>query len=267
MSTIPRFFLKYSLSHAGQSVTLPAEVARQAATVLRLRPGDPVVLFEDGGPEWLAELAEVGRGATTVRLVERQEPRPLPMRAVTLCQALLKGEKMEWVLQKGTELGLAAFQPVLAERVVARKAEVPDRWRRILVEAAEQCGRVTIPRLLPPLPLDQVLTSQERTLLCWEGERAYSLVEALQTTARPRPPAPASTTNAGTAELPLSSGRGGRGVRSAPLRILVGPEGGFAPHEVERARAAGAEVVSLGPLILRAETAAIAASTLALLTP
>ncbi|CAA9273606.1 MAG: 16S rRNA (uracil(1498)-N(3))-methyltransferase [uncultured Chloroflexi bacterium] len=237
MSSVPRFFIEARLSETGQHVPLPPETARQVATVLRLRPGDQVVLFNDGGPQWLAKLADVDRGATTVRLVEQQASRPSPPRGVTLCQALLKGEKMEWVLQKGTELGLAAFQPVLSDRVIARKSETPERWRRILVEAAEQCGRVTIPRLLPPLPLDQVLRTQERTLLCWEDEHALSLLDAL------------------------------RSAPGDPLRIVVGPEGGFAPHEVERARAASTEVVSLGPLILRAETAAIAASTLALLTP
>jgi 16S rRNA (uracil1498-N3)-methyltransferase len=237
MSSVPRFHVPLLRAVPGYQLALPAEVARQVGTVLRMRMGERVAVFNDGGPEWEAELVEVGRGGATARLVAPASARGAPAREVTLCQALLKGEKMEWVLQKGTELGVAAFQPLLTERVIARKAEAPERWRRILVEAAEQCGRVTIPRLLPPVTLEEALRGGGRPLLCWEDERALTLVAALRDTP------------------------------TGPVRLIVGPEGGFAPHEVEAARAAGVRVVSLGPLILRAETASIAASTLALLTP
>src|SRR5688572_31541319 len=94
-----------------------------------MKAGDRLVLFDGSGPEWVGELIHGGKSAR-VRLIERRDPAPPPRRAVTLCQALLKGERMEWVLQKGTELGIAAFQPLLTERVVAPKEGVPPRWGR-----------------------------------------------------------------------------------------------------------------------------------------
>src|SRR5688572_1985921 len=117
-----------------------------------MKAGDRLALFDGSGPEWVGELLHAGKGAR-VRLVERRAPAAAPSRQVTLCQAVLKGERMEWVLQKGTELGVVAFQPLLTERVVAQKVEVPERWRRIVIEAAEQCGRTTLPALHAPVRL------------------------------------------------------------------------------------------------------------------
>ena len=220
----------------GSDVRLPEHIARQVSTVLRMKPGDQLALFDGSGPEWLGELVGVGKEAT-VKLIERRDGPAGPRRRVTLCQALLKGERMEWVLQKGTELGVEAFQPVLTERVVAQKAEVPERWRRIVTEAAEQCGRTDVPAVRTPVALAAALAAAGAHVFCWESERTATLWDHL--------------------------------ARGAPQRLTVhvGPEGGFSDAEAQRARERGAAVVSLGPLILRAETAAVAASALALLAP
>jgi len=236
-----RFLFAGALEREGQEVTLPPEAARQATTVLRLRPGDEVALFADGGPEWRAVLSRVERGTVVARLAAPVGSRPRPKRRLCLCQALLKGEKLEWVLQKGTELGVAVFQPLLSERVVARKEGVPERWRRIVIEATEQCGSVRVPEIREPVALADAVragSADGPRVLCWEGEETQvSLSEALR--AQP----------------------------ADALALFVGPEGGFAEREVAQARAAGVQTVSLGPQILRAETAAIAATALALLAP
>jgi len=230
-----RFFVTEPLQRAGQLVTLPSDAARQAVTVLRAREGDQVRLFNQSGPEWLTSVIQLTRARVSVQLIEAVTPRPFPGRSLTLCTALLKGDKLEWVLQKGTELGVHAFQPMLTERVVARKTDVPERWGRIVIEAAELCGRATVPKIEPPLTLAEALRYQGPKLLCYEDERTLPLVEALA------------------------------GLSGSALAVFIGAEGGFAEREVEDARSAGALVVSLGSLLLRAETAAIAATTLALL--
>jgi 16S rRNA (uracil1498-N3)-methyltransferase len=231
---VQRFYVDERL--AGGELRLPESVARQVTTVLRMQPGERVVLFDGSGSEWVGELTRAGKAAT-VRLVERRDRPASPARRVRLCQALLKGERMEWVLQKGTELGVASFQPLLTERVVARRTDVPERWRRIVIEAAEQCGRTELPALQPPVSLEEALTGEGAHAFCWEGERQGSLWRALA----------------------------GGGLKE--LSLYVGPEGGFSDGEAELARTRDAMVVSLGPLILRAETAAVAASSLALLAP
>ena len=229
-----RFWIDRPLD--GSDVRLPDYLARQVSTVLRMKPGDRVALFDGSGSEWIGELTAGGKSAS-VRLIEKRDGPSGPRRRVTLCQALLKGERMEWVLQKGTELGVEAFQPVLTERVVARKSETPERWRRIVIEAAEQCGRTDVPAVHPPVSLDAALGGDGAHVFCWEGEGSATLWEQIA---------------------------GGAPER---LRLHVGPEGGFSDSEAERARERGVAVVSLGPLILRAETAAVAASALLLLAP
>jgi 16S rRNA (uracil1498-N3)-methyltransferase len=129
------------------------------------------------------------------------------------------------------------IQPLLTERVVARKEAVPERWRRITIEAAELCGRTSLPALRAPVTLDEAIGVEGAKAFCWESERAQTLWRYLATD----PP--------------------------DALTLFVGPEGGFSEREARLARERGAAVVSLGHLILRAETAAVAATALALLTP
>jgi 16S rRNA (uracil1498-N3)-methyltransferase len=235
--TIHRFFVPGSL--AGGVVALPERVAHQATAVLRLRPGDPVVLFDGRGGEWAAELRSAGRDVSA-RLLEQRFPLREPAQRITLGQAMLKADRFEWVLQKGTELGVAAFQPLLTRRTVPGGGGRRERWRRIVIEAAEQCGRCVVPEVAEPAPLEDVLARPAPTVLLWENEQRQGFPAALAA-ARAR-------------------AAGGEAVR-----LLVGPEGGFHPDEAHAALEAGAFPGSLGPRILRSETAALAAASLSCL--
>lgn len=228
-----RFFVP-GLPPPGAVVPLPPPTARQVARVLRLRPNDTVTLFAGDGFDVPATIERVDGASVTVRLGQPVPGRPLPCPPVTLAQSLLKHDHFELVVQKATELGARRILPLVAQRSVSTvKPEAVlsrlERWRRIAIEAAEQSGRATIPAIEPPRTLEEIEAELRsyRAILLWEGAEAQPL-----------------------AELELEP--------ETPVLLLVGPEGGWAPGEVERLRAAGAAPVSLGPLILRSETAAVA---------
>lgn len=228
-----RFYVTEPLAEESV-VTLPRDRSLQIAKVLRLRPGDEIVLFDGLGGEFPSRLTEVSPEKTVVSTGPRRAGRADPEPAVHLAPALLKADKFDWVVQKATELGVVAITPVITERTVIslaadRAGRRRERWQRIAIEAAEQSGRTRIPAVADPIPFAKLLerTPGAPVILFWEGEREQGLAPAM-------------------------SGNG------SPLLVLVGPEGGFTPGEVQAAASAGARTVSLGPLILRSETAAIA---------
>ena|SRR5581483_448179 len=199
----------------------------QIKNVLRLRDGDEIAVFDGSGGEWTGRLT--GDSLADLRTVERSTE---PETRLTLYQALIKPAHFEFVLQKGTELGISRFVPFVAERTVAA-GEKPDRWRSIVLEAAEQSGRRIVPEVAPARSFEEMLSEATSTgvpFMPWEGAE------------RPK----------------LSSVH--RHCRE--LSLIVGPEGGFSEAEVERARARGAVTVTLGRRILRSETAAIVAAAL-----
>jgi 16S rRNA (uracil1498-N3)-methyltransferase len=232
-----------------QQVQFPQTTAHQIQRVLRLAPGDLVIVLDNLGSQYSVRLEKVSMQEVS-GLVLKQEPvTGEPVSRLTLLLALTQREKFEWMLQKCTELGAAAFMPLVTSRsLVQDKIETSHkhtRWETILREAAEQSGRGRIPVLFPPVDFQQALqfvTESRRThpdpaWILWEAEREDSLKAALR-----------------TAQMSL------------PLHpfLLVGPEGGFSPQEVQAASLAGFQPVSLGKRILRMETAAIAATTLVL---
>lgn len=239
-----RFFLLDTPMAAGQTIDL-APLAHQLHTVLRLATGAEIVLLDGAGHEYVTRLERIER-RTIIGRVLAQRPAPgEPGVHLTLYQCSLKADKFEWVLQKGTELGVCSFVPVLSERSIVRPAapllNKYDRWRAILREAAEQCGAGRIPTLGPPLRWEQAIQqAQGLRFLPWEGATAVSapgLGERLPQHLETRP---------------------------IPVSLLVGPEGGVSAAEANAAQDAGWQVVSLGRRILRAETAAIAAVTILL---
>jgi 16S rRNA (uracil1498-N3)-methyltransferase len=258
VSTIHRFFVEEPLGGGeGAVVALPAHLAHQLDSVLRFRPGDPLVLFDGRGGEWQTETLSLRRGESTARLLRFAPGRPEPALRLTLCQAMIKADRFEWVLQKGTELGVAAFLPLLTRRVVGAGGKgspaertrerllKAERWRRIVVEATEQCGRTVIPEIHEPRALRTALAGNQPSVICWEGGHdALSLRDAL-------------------ARAGDQVAR--RGAQVSEAQILIGPEGGFTDEEVAIATEAGAVPATLGPRVLRSETAAIAAAVLALL--
>jgi len=241
-----RFYIEGVALVEGAEVALPDAVAHQARDVLRLAPGETLRLLDGAGGEYPAELVTVERRRVIVRVGAREEGRAEEAVRVVLCQGMLKAAKFEWVLQKCTELGVAAFVPLLCERAVAAAEEAREakrrRWERIMVEAMEQCGGTRLPVVSEPRPLLHALASLPAgglALIPWEEEQTATLRAALL------------AARAASPEL-------------REVRLFIGPEGGFAAGEVALARRQGAIPVTLGPRILRAETAAVVAAALAL---
>ena len=213
-------------------VTFDADESRHLTRVLRLAPGDTVVATDGAGRDYTVRLDSVGEAASgTVLAVERGAPEsPL---AITLVQGIPKGDKMEAIVRAATELGVARVRPALCERTIVRLE--PGRWRdratrcqRRAREAAKQCGRAVIPEVEAPRPLAECLAEAgpaDLGLCFWEGG-GVPLHDALAATSAPR-----------------------------SALLVVGPEGGLSPAEVDAARAHALTVTSLGPRILRTETA------------
>lgn len=244
-----RFLLAELLLAPGADVALPPDIAHQTRDVLRLGVGDAIRLLDGQGGEYPAEVVELTRKRVVVRLGPREEGAGEHRARVVLCQGMLKAARFEWVLQKCAELGVAAVVPLLTERAVAAAEATGEakrqRWRRILAEAVEQCGASRLPELEHPRPLMRALASAPPAaiaLIPWEEETATPLMPAVR-------------------EAISAAG----GADCVPeVRLFIGPEGGFSTGEVALARRHGARPVTLGPRILRAETAAVVAVTLTL---
>lgn len=217
---------------AADPIVLTGEVARQIAVVLRLHSGEQVVLLDGAGTEVVAELTAVAARRASMHPLERRPNHVEAGVALHLYPALLRGPRFELVLQKATELGVASITPFVSRRSVARPTGggVPERWRAIVREAVEQSGRGRLPELAASLDFAAAC----RTAAC--AERAILLAER------------------GGADLAML-------LRDRPrsLALMVGPEGGFEPAEIASAAEAGVTPAWLGPRILRAETAALAA--------
>ncbi|MEK7848775.1 MAG: RsmE family RNA methyltransferase [Chloroflexota bacterium] len=229
-----RFFVSED-SIQGDKATLEPRVAHQLREVLRARQGTRILLLDNTGWEYEVELSWVGReggeGVVKGRRPALGEPRTI----INLYQSLLKGDKFELVLQKGTELGISAFYPVFSLRSVVTdvRPNKQGRWGRVLSEAAEQSGRGRLPLLAEPVLFADACEGLEGlSLLPYEEEKAVGLKEVLR-----------------------------RGDRPSPINLFIGPEGRFEAEEVEFARSRGIIPVCLGPRILRAETAGLVAAT------
>jgi 16S rRNA (uracil1498-N3)-methyltransferase len=197
-----------------------------------LRPGDRLVVFDGMGIEYVAELEAVTPTQTAARIIETHRGLSPPL-SLALLQGVPKGTKMDAIVRMGTELGVTEFIPFISARTVAAGRGRLERWRRIAVEAAKQCRRSDVPAVHPPVPLPAALdrvAGYDLVLLLWEGEGSRTIAQAL-----------------------AANGRARR------VGIVIGPEGGFASEEVAQAAARGAVPVTIGPLILRTETAGAAA--------
>jgi 16S rRNA (uracil1498-N3)-methyltransferase len=237
MSLPPRFHVPDAAP--GARLALSEHSAHHAREVLRLRSGAPVRIFDGVGAEFEAHLDEVSRRSVSVRLGARVMPRAESPLRLVLAVSPLKGDRMELVVQKATELGVAGIWPVVTSRTdaAARPAlqgSRGERWGRVAAGAAEQCGRAVVPDVAAATTLAELLARG------FDGHR----VALLET----------------PGHAPLTSLAIGA---SRPLLLLVGPAGGFEPSEAERLRAAGFTAASLGPRVLRAETAAVAAVAIA----
>lgn len=232
-----RFHLPPPACAAGQ-LELPEPEARHAVQVLRLAPGDPVAVHDGAGTVLHCVVQSASRRAVTLQVRERhRHPRTGP--ELTLFQAVAKARYMDAIIQKATELGVSRLVPVLTERSVPRLAETEAahkaaRWREVAIEAMKQCGTPWLPEIPPPAPLGEVLARSEPFDL--------ALVAALM----PGAEAPRRV-------LAPFRGRGG----SLRVAVWVGPEGDFTGAELDAIVRAGARPVTLGPRVLRCDTAAL----------
>lgn len=228
----PALFVPETLG-PNQELPLSKENTHYLAQVLRLAPGDRVRLHDAAGVWWTGVVQSVQRRMAVVRVADRQRIETESPLRITLAQGLLKGQKMDWVVQKATELGVAEICPVRTERSEARRQDRTERWQRIAQSATAQCGRSRVPGLRSPVSLERFVKS-------WQGPGVFFWESSFE---------------------PLRAGRPPVGARG-DIAILVGPEGGFSEREERMATDAGFHAASLGPRILRAETGAVAGVTL-----
>ena len=230
-----RLFVEESLALESE-IELNEENSHYISQVLRMRAGEEVTVVDGNGLELLCEVSQISKKQVILKINEKRENATEPPYEITLFQCVSKGERMDLTVQKCTELGVSRIVPVLSERCIVKmnakdsKGKI-DRWQKISLEAARQCGRGIVPKVEDPLSLEKAyedIENYDLTLFPWEDETGKGLKSALQS------------------------------FRGKKIAIFVGPEGGFSKEEADNAVKCGAVRVTLGPRILRTETAGAA---------
>ena len=232
---IPRIFVETAIS-PGQALELTGNPANHVGRVLRLQPGNELILFNGDGLDYPATITEVTRKQVTVEPRTGHDPQTESPLDITLGQVISRGERMDYAVQKAVEMGVTRIQPLTSERCEVRLSGDRERkrlhnWQQIANSAAEQCGRARVPQVLALQPLKQWLEAvdDDRLRLVLHHECQTRLTQ------QPRPTA---------------------------LDLLIGPEGGLSEHEISQALEAGFTGIALGPRVLRTETAPVAALAL-----
>lgn len=232
-----RFFLNPE-QFSEDRVVFPADLAHQILHVLRLREGDEVAVLDNRGQIYRVALS-IGpeKDQVTGEIMGHEDVDSEPNVQVSLCFGLSNRDKVEWILQKGTEIGISVFYPFVSSRTLVQSKTLSskriNRWERIIKEAAEQSGRGRLPRLVMPMQYEPCLAkavdAHDLSLIAWEeAEQSRTSLKSLVST-----------------------------FEAESIALFVGPEGGFSKKEVDEAQALGVQCVSLGKRILRMETAAI----------
>ncbi len=221
----------------GNSISITGKEAHHILDVMRLKKLDKIVAFDGSGREYVGFINEIKRGALSVEIVETRTPSGPQTSKITLIQALPKKEKMDYIIEKSTELGVYSIIPVITERTIpkwdaSKKTAHIERWRKIAKEASKQCGRVDVPSV------DRILTFTES--IKDAADYDLRLIAAL-------------TDETIRLKEALSGFRGGR------IALTIGPEGDFTSREIREARQAGYKPVNLGPRVLKSDTAGLAA--------
>ena len=232
----------YLPAHAWDAagLRLAGDEARHCAQVTRHKAGDVVVVFDGAGRKAEARIEALGKTEVLLTLLG-EHITPAPSRPLTLLQAVTKGDTFEWIIEKAVELGVQRIVPVITERTIVRldpreAAKKHQKWQRVVLEACKQCGQAWLPEILMPGPLE--------TALDHAADASVRLVASLQHHAAPlRAHLPPAAATPGTAEF----------------AVLIGPEGDFSEREHQLLADGGWRAWSLGPLVLRSETAAVCA--------
>jgi 16S rRNA (uracil1498-N3)-methyltransferase len=237
---MPRFLVLPEQARNGR-FTLTGSEARHARTVLRKKPGDEIDLFDGENTSFTGRIEQIDDFSVAGTILQETRGTSVGFE-LRLCQALLKGPKWDWLLEKACEVGVCEIIPLLTKRTVIRPSDenAPgklERWNRIALAASKQSGRSTTMKIASPAPIATVLKTLPSAglyLIPWEMETERSIAQACA----------------------------GRSAKEA--HVFVGPEGGWAPEEIDEARKAGAVPVKLGPTLLRSETAGLVAAALTL---
>jgi 16S rRNA (uracil1498-N3)-methyltransferase len=237
---LPRFYWQ-NLKIQNDLVNISdSQIIYQITKILRLKIGDVLIVF-DAQYEYQILIENITKDGLTGKIIEKTKSEREPSKKLILYQSLLKSDKLEWILQKGVEIGVAEFTPIISDNCVVRETSENKlaRYKKIIQEATEQCGGLKVASLKPILTFKQAMEQTRNVkgqkLLAWEGQVGQPLSKTLDKNQK-------------------------------EYHLLIGPEGGFSPEEVELAKRNGMQIVSLGKRILRAETAAIVASSLILLS-
>lgn len=233
MSKPPRLFVDQPLAADG-TIMLAAEQAHYLANVMRRQDGDPVLLFNGRDGEWHGTIRRGGRRTVEVALAGRERDQAGPP-DIHYCFAPIKRARLDFIAQKATEMGASRLQPVLTRHTVAERVKV-ERLLANAIEAAEQCGILWVPQVAEPITLDRFLADRDADRALVFCDEAAAVADPLAALAR---------------------------IPRGPLAVLIGPEGGFADEERAALMAApNVAAISLGPRIMRADTAGIAAMAL-----
>lgn len=220
----------------GTHIHLTGDEVHHIKNVMRSKPGDRIIVCNEDGYDYVCVIEEMSSRQIDCRLVEKFPSQGEPRTNITIAQSLVKGDKFEWIVQKGTEIGASAFQPFQSARSIVKinaqkETKKRDRWQRIAKEAAEQSHRGKVPAVLPVLSWNAMLDEIEKfplALIAYEkgGMPVNQVIPNFQ---------------------------------AEKILLLIGPEGGFTEEEIDEAHARGAVPITLGPRILRAETAPLVA--------
>ncbi len=267
---MPKFFVEAIILPEQGQTEITGPDARHIKDVLRLKPGAGLTICDGARTDLDCEIASIEGDRVRLNIKDRRPNDTEPVFFVTLYQGLPKGDKFDWIIQKSVELGVGRIVPLICERSIAKVtptdvARKVQRWNRIALEAAKQCGRGLVPEVAEPVPFSRAITDAAAltadgglAFIPFEGERSMSLRQYLE---QNRPSARAkmeegSQPDRTSDEVSVEKDR-------AKLMFLIGPEGGFSPDEMILAEAYHIQTVSLGRRILRTETASL--SVLAML--
>lgn len=232
-----RFFIHEPLTDI---VKIQGEDAHHITHVLRYKAGQSLIVVDGSGKIAQTEITEIASNTVIVKILEYLEANTEAPIEVTLAQCLPKSDKMDFIVQKAVELGISNIRPLMSENCVvkydaAKKEARQKKWQKVANEAAKQCGRTILPSVEPIVPLKDLFLELDpniEVLMCYEGQADCSLKELLTTTT------------------------------ASKFLIIIGPEGGFSPAEAQFCKDKGAKIVTMGPRILRTETASLAAVSL-----